>query len=191
MNDEKVVVYQTKKGVFLYVLGAVVMSLLSLLAALLDAEMIKGLLYRLPVVNFFTITSGYVIAFRAFMLFGAFFFGICLFFIVRRAKSKEILLVDERGITDNSSAIALGFIPWHDIGSICLRPFMGQTFIEAELKNEEKYLANLGKVKRNAIRANKKTGFQAVLINLNGSGEKAEVVYPKVDALFNQYRVKH
>ena len=189
VKEEKLIIRQTKKGIALYIFGAIVMSLSSLVIALLEVETIRGILYRLPLINLFTITPSHVLAVRAFMLFGAFFFGLCLIFIVRRAKSKEILIADERGITDRSSAIALGFIPWRDIASIRLRLFMNQKFIEIELKNKEKYLNELGWFKKGAIKMNEKTGFQAGLITLNGSGVNPETVLPKLEMLFERYKI--
>ena len=179
MNEDKIIIKKTGKGRFFLILGAIAMSVVALVLALLPVDII---------ISITGISApAFIIAFRAFMLFGAAFFGFCFIFII--SKPKELLIADEKGITDRSSAIALGFIPWSDVASIRLCLFMEQKFIEVELKNEDKYLNGLGWFKKNAIKANKKMQLQAVLITLNGSGVCPETVLPKLETLFERHRV--
>ncbi len=44
------------------------------------------------------------------------FFGLCLFFIVKKLFDNKVgLIIDQNGITDNSSANSIGLIEWQDI----------------------------------------------------------------------------
>jgi len=183
MNEEKLIINQTKKGIFLLILGAAVMTI----AALVVAFMSNEILIEIPFINLF---PGSVIVFRVLMLFGVLFFGFCLVFIIRRSKTKAVFIADENGITDYSSALALGFIHWYDIESISLRVFMSEKYIEVEIKDNEKYLDRLNWLKKVTIKSNVKRGFSICLITLNGTGVKPEAVLPKLITLFNLYTKK-
>lgn len=72
------------------------------------------------------------------------FFGICLVIYTKRIFSPHpLLIIDEQGITDNSSALAIGFIPWKDIENVELRHMLNQTFISVEVKSHDAYLAKM------------------------------------------------
>ena len=182
MDEDKLIVNQTKKGIFLFSLGAAVMTILPIILMFVSDEIIS----EIPILN---IIPGSVIIFRVLMAFGAIFFGFCLVFIVRRAaKAKAVLIADENGITDRSSALALGFIPWHDISYIRLRPFMNEMYIEVGIEDKDKYLSNLGWLKKMTIKSNVRMGFSICLITLNGTGEKPEMIVPKLNALFAKFQ---
>jgi hypothetical protein len=63
-------------------------------------------------------------------LIGCFFFGgISCYFLYRIYQPKAILVLDEAGITDQSTLIAPGFIPWHEIADAEIFIHLGQYFI--------------------------------------------------------------
>jgi hypothetical protein len=64
------------------------------------------------------------------------------------------LVLDERGLTDNCSAAAAGFIPWQDITGFEVRQIYTQKLIYVMLKDPEAYLARLGGLRRGMHRAN-------------------------------------
>lgn len=101
--DENIVVKQSWKGNFFYTCGALGVSLLCLFLLFSNIEtMLQNSLIQ--------------VLFRVIMAFGFFLFACCSAFIIKRALSgKDILTVTADGITDNSSALAFGFIPWSDI----------------------------------------------------------------------------
>jgi len=179
MDEERLVVNQTKKGTFFLVFGAVVMIAVPLVMAFLPADVLLEAFKHV----------GIVWVIRVLMMLGACFFGVCLIFIVRRAKIKEVLVVDERGITDKSSSIALGFIPWQDVTFFRIMPYMGQEFIVVWVKNEQEYLSKVSWLKRKTIMANIKMGFSVCCITLNGTGVKPEAVLSKMEALFERHGV--
>lgn len=101
--DENTVVKQIRKGNFFYICAALAMSLLYLFLLFSNiGTMLQNSLIQ--------------VLFRVIMAFGFFLFACCSVFIIKRALSgKDILTVTADGITDNSSALAFGFIPWSDI----------------------------------------------------------------------------
>lgn len=47
------------------------------------------------------------------------FFGLCAVFIFRKLfDTKAGVVIDDKGIHDNSSGVSAGFIPWSDISNI-------------------------------------------------------------------------
>lgn len=66
-------------------------------------------------------------------------------------------LVDRRpglGLTDNSSGIATGFVPWEDIAGVEARELMGQRMLVFHLVDVEKYMRRHGVLVRPIARAN-------------------------------------
>lgn len=52
-------------------------------------------------------------------LIGVLFFGLCVFFILKKIFSRKIgLIINEKGIIDNSNATSVGLIEWKDITEI-------------------------------------------------------------------------
>lgn len=179
--NEPIVVNQNLKGNVSYAIGTLVMCLLSMLLVFMDFRSVKGILNVLAQNNivYFLI--------KAILAFGFLFFGYCFLFVLKKAKrGKDILIVDEKGITDNSSDLAFGFIPWTDIDNIYMTSVVGNQFIELVLNNEEPYLQKLSGMKKLAVLANKKMGHQAVCITLNSSGISPEGLFPEILEIFQQ-----
>jgi len=131
--------------------------------------------------------EGILLAARAVMVFAAAFFGLCLALYIKKANIKEVLIVDDKGITDHTTAIALGFIPWEDIRFIRIQPYMSQVFVVVGVVNEDKYLSGLNWFKKKTILANVKMGFSICCINLDGTGVEPEEIVPKMDAMRERY----
>ena len=56
---------------------------------------------------------------KAILFIGIIFFGYgSIYFLKRMKTKKEMLIVNSKGITDNTSAISLGFIPWENIENV-------------------------------------------------------------------------
>lgn len=96
------------------------------------------------------------------------------FFSKRLIDKRPGLIIDENGITDNSSAFSFGLIPWSDIAqvyefsiqaSIASRP----RFITVELHDPEKYISReTNSFKRNLLLLNLKNYGSPVHISTNG-----------------------
>ncbi|MEG1590320.1 STM3941 family protein [Chryseobacterium sp.] len=69
------------------------------------------------------------------------FFGFALIIMVIRLFNKNPgLIINEKGIYDNSTAVALGFIPWKDIKDIKIVNINNGTFILIVLRNPIAYI---------------------------------------------------
>lgn len=90
---------------------------------------------RFPATRILIVGVGYV----DILFFGLCFFGWGYFFFNRTPG----LIVDETGITDHSTGIAVGLIPWSDITDISEQNVFGQKFINIHVKNPDDYLARI------------------------------------------------
>ena len=86
------------------------------------------------------------------------FFGLCLLFIVRKFfNSGTGLIIDRQGITDNSSAVAAGFIPWEDITGIETLQIASTKILMLYTNRPEKYMERAGSgLRKRAMKANYK-----------------------------------
>lgn len=105
------------------------------------------------------------------------FFAVCavlcaysaVIFTKRLIKNKPLIILDESGITDNSSDI--GFVPWNDVKRIYLVTMKHNKLIQVELEIPEKYLYRLSGLAREAVGLNMKLGYQPISFSLNGTGK--------------------
>ncbi|MGT2799480.1 STM3941 family protein [Streptococcus marmotae] len=116
------------------------------------------------------------------VLFGWFF--VCYTKCVFVKQLPPILVVDDKGITDKSSAISIGFIPWEDITYIRLKPHLNQTYISVTLTDNDKYLSKMNVFQKYSSKANLKMGFPLVNIVLMTSNQTPQQVY---SAILHQY----
>jgi hypothetical protein len=69
------------------------------------------------------------------------FFGICAIFIFRKLfDTKAGIILDDKGIHDNSSGVSAGFIPWSDITNISTIEVSRQKLIMIEVSNPDDYI---------------------------------------------------
>ena len=92
---------------------------------------------------------------------GVLFFGLCAWFALSRLiRKKAAVVVDNDGLTDRASAIALGFIPWSDIvdAKVVQQDFRNSrhTFLGVSLRDPDKYLARCGPVARGVLKLNRR-----------------------------------
>jgi hypothetical protein len=74
-------------------------------------------------------------------LLGIFFFGMCAVSIFKKLfDNKPGLIIDSIGLTDNSSGIAAGFIPWTDVSNIIVEQIKGQKIILIVVNNPQHYI---------------------------------------------------
>ena len=169
MEEKEFIIYQNKKGNIVYSILAFMLVIIALLSLFVhfDINIILEIIIKIV------------------LLFGVFFFGYAgIYFIRRMKKNKEMLIINNKGITDKISAISLGFIPWEEIEDAYIGGSVGNEFIELKIKNEEKYLKNLPFFKKLLINANKKMGYEIVCITLNTTNYSVREVLMKI----NEYR---
>ncbi len=177
-----IVIKQNSKGNFLYVLGALVLCVLSFIFLLMDFSTLANSSNIFSL--FFQIPFFYVVL-KIILCIGVVFFGYGFVYLLKRMKQgKNILIVDENGITDNSSAISFGFIPWEDINDIKIVSMLNNDLIELSLNNEQEYIDKLPSLKRHMIAANKKLGYNAACITLNSTGISPYSLLPDIQTKF-------
>lgn len=101
---------------------------------------------------------------------------------------KDFIIFDEKGITDNSTEIAFGFVPWSDVDIIMVNNLASARFVEVKLKNPNKYIAKLSEIKQNQVRLNMKMKHEAMCINLSLTNTKPRDIISKVKKLFETYK---
>ena len=107
------------------------------------------------------------------------FFGCGLpIFIWQIVDSRPRLIIYHHGVLDRTMGV--GRIAWGDIETAYMRSISGNDFICFELKDPEKYLQKLSKVKRAMAGANRGLGFTDFNLNLVGVDVKTEEVFELV-----------
>lgn len=72
---------------------------------------------------------------------GIVFFGIIIIYGIRKLFEKKVgLIIDSKGITDNSNASSIGLIEWNDIKKIRTEQIMSTKFLLIDIVNPEKYI---------------------------------------------------
>lgn len=86
------------------------------------------------------------------------FFSMCLILIIKVFVTKKIsLIVNEKGIIDNSSYTSVGMIFWNDITSIHSIDIASNKFLIINVKNPNKYINNQTGIKRRLLEKTFKT----------------------------------
>ena len=99
------------------------------------------------------------------------FFGVVGIFLFKKLGDKSPgLIISEEGITDNSSAVSAGFIPWTDVKAIKETKVVNQKFINIVVKNPHVYIdRQKSAFKKKAMRANYNIyGGTPIGISVNG-----------------------
>ncbi|MRJ10387.1 hypothetical protein EDL98_04745 [Ornithobacterium rhinotracheale] len=73
---------------------------------------------------------------------GIVFFGIIgVLGSIQLLSKKSALIINEKGITDNTTMVSLGFIPWDEIQQIQMTDVMNQRFLMVILKDPKRNIA--------------------------------------------------
>lgn len=93
------------------------------------------------------------------------FFGLCGLYAIRRlVRPTPAVVVNQRGILDNASALGVGFMRWDEIAELQEYRFRNQVFLGIVPTNLDALLAKQPAWKRSAIRANLRLGAAPVNI---------------------------
>ena len=97
------------------------------------------------------------------------FFGLVAVTIFKKYTDKKPgLTINRQGITDNSSGVSAGLIPWTDIQEIKITQVMNQKFLMFMVRNPQDYLDKVtNPLKRNAMKMNYKTYGSPISISSN------------------------
>jgi hypothetical protein len=97
------------------------------------------------------------------------FFGLVAITMFRKfLDNKPGLIISREGVTDNSSGVSAGLIPWCDIQEITIAQVINQRFLMFIVNNPEAYLDRVkNPLKRNAMKINYKTYGSPISISSN------------------------
>lgn len=151
MNEKKIVIKQSTSKQLLYVLLSIIMTATSVYV-FSSSRLLFGIKYMNKIIG----------------IAGIIFFGVGSIILLKGfINPKDILIIDQDGITDNSSNVSIGFVPWNEIKSVYLENIGNDDFISIDLENFEEKLEKLPLYKRKAINANLKLGYSPILINVH------------------------
>ena len=157
----------SKKKMFIILIGAVVFTIIGIIlvinyakiSAPVDQQMIAlGSLYLNPIIELF---FG--------VLFCVVFGFISIYFLMKSVANKPGLILDEVGMIDNSSGVAVGRIAWIDINEINVVHIQRQKMIMIYLKNPQDYInKQRSYLKRRIMAFNLKIYKTPIIIPANG-----------------------
>ncbi len=118
------------------------------------------------------------------------FFGLVAVVIFRKFSDKKPgLIISRQGITDNSSGVSAGLIPWTDIEEIKVSQVMSQKFLMFIVRNPQDYLDKVtNPLKRNAMKMNYKTGGSPISISSNALQTNFDELFKLLIAKMNEYK---
>jgi len=98
------------------------------------------------------------------------FFGFCAVLAVKKLSSTlPGLIISDEGITDYSSGLAAGTIPWKDVLSIQTTAVLNQSFILIMVSNPQEHIdRQKSALKRKAMEVNYKTYGTPICLSANG-----------------------
>ncbi|MFV0531429.1 MAG: STM3941 family protein [Flavobacteriales bacterium] len=118
------------------------------------------------------------------------FFGLIAITIFRKFSNKKAgLIINRQGITDNSSGVSAGLIPWEDIIDITVSQVMSQKFLMIIVKNPEEYLNRVtNSIKKNAMKMNYKTYGSPISISSNALQTDFDKLQKLLKDKMNEYK---
>ena len=98
------------------------------------------------------------------------FFGLCAFVLIKKLPdNKPGLIIDQTGLTDNSSGVSAGQILWSDIENISIIEIHSQKLIMLQVKNPQDYIdKQTSSFKRKMMQLNYKMYGTPLSITSNG-----------------------
>jgi hypothetical protein len=118
------------------------------------------------------------------------FFGLVAVTIFRKFSDKKPgLIISKQGITDNSSGVSAGLIPWTDIQEIKMSQVMSQKFLMFIVSNPQDYLDKVtNPLKRNAMKMNYKTYGSPISISSNALKTNFDELQKLLEDKMNEYK---
>jgi hypothetical protein len=147
-------------------------------------------LYELPPGHFGHLGPlGHVYAVRAVAVAGMVFFGCAgAFAFVKYFDTAPALTIDGRGLRDRSSAVAVGFVPWHDVAGVKEYGLLGQRFVVVMLREPDKYSGALAPWLRPIARINTRMCGSPVILAPTALELEFAQLYRLVEAGLAKYR---
>ncbi|MBK8568428.1 MAG: hypothetical protein IPN76_35265 [Saprospiraceae bacterium] len=120
------------------------------------------------------------------------FFGFLSYFYLKKLRDTSPgLIISSEGITDNSSGVSGGFIPWSDVEDITEFKVYRQKFVCIGVKNPQDYIdKQTSELKRKAMQLNQTTYGAAISINANGLECNHERLKSLLKQKFSEFKKK-
>lgn len=118
------------------------------------------------------------------------FFGFVVITILRKFKDKKPgLIISPEGITDNSSGVSAGLIPWTEIEEILVTQVMHQRFLMFMVTDPEKYINRVkNPLKRGIMKMNYKSYGSPVSISSNALNTNFEKLHVLLIRKMSEYK---
>ena len=140
----KIEIRLSKTKIILLLLGAMVFVVLGTLFVINSEKFISPIMRSPEFIRIVGIAS-------------ILFFGVAGIYAIRKLFGNTVgLIIDEKGITDNTNALSIGLINWADITEIKTKQVMSTKFLLIFTNNADKYLDRVGYFKRNLMLGNLK-----------------------------------
>lgn len=111
-----------------------------------------------------------------------------IMFIIKILSSKPLLIVDENGVTDNTTPLSLGFVEWADVRGIYLEGQVGTHTIEIDIENEEKYISKLSQRKQAVLYNGVYSDCATISIDLGLTEEDCQDLVGRMQQIFDEYK---
>ncbi|TXE14915.1 hypothetical protein ES692_17615 [Psychroserpens burtonensis] len=120
------------------------------------------------------------------------FFGICGMFAFKKLFDKKNgLVINDKGIIDNSSGTSVGLIKWSDIIGIGIAQVHSQKFIMLEVSNPEYYIGlKKNKIGKMAMRANYDKYGSPISISANSLKTNFTELQSMIEKKFENYNAE-
>jgi hypothetical protein len=105
-------------------------------------------------------------------------------FVTKLKGNKPGLMIDAKGITDDSALTSVGQVLWTDVQEIKITSVNNQYFIMVIVKNPEEYIARVSGLKRKLLQSTYKNQGSPIMISVNG-------LECSLDDLFKVLQYKH
>jgi hypothetical protein len=118
------------------------------------------------------------------------FFGLVAVTMFRKFSDKKPgLTISKQGITDNSSGVSAGLIPWADIQEIKISQVMSQKFLMFIVNNPQDYLDKVtNPLRRNAMKMNYKRYGSPISISSNALKTNFNDLHKLLIEKMNEYK---
>lgn len=157
-------------------------TFLSLLGALLFV--VLGFFFMIAPETFATTARPSTLLIQIIGFASILFFGLCLVFIAKSLfDTKPGLILDEYGITDNSSASSIGLIEWKDIEGIETIQIASTKLLIIYTNQPEKYIQ---RAKSGLIRTVMQTNYKSYGSPISISSTALNIKFRDLEALINK-----
>ena len=117
------------------------------------------------------------------------FFGACAIIGIKKMFDKKMgLVIDSEGITENTSAVSIGFIPWEDIQGIGEYNVMSNKMVLIYLHDNKKYISRYSSWKKTLVNKNINVCGTPISISANSLQISYHDLKQKIESAFINHK---